>query len=123
MSTILIVDNDAYLRDWLREILLEARYDVAVASNGRVALQQLRARPANLVITEMLLPEMDGVETIVAIRHGFPETRIIAITGGGILAPHGYLQLARALGVDRAMAKPFTQSEILDCIHELLVKT
>jgi DNA-binding response OmpR family regulator len=122
MRTILIVDNDAYMRDWLREILLAAQYDVAVAPNGRVALQKLRAGPTDLVITEMLLPEMDGVETIVAIRHGFPETKIIAITGGGILAPRGYLQLARALGVDRAMAKPFTQSEMLDSIHALLRK-
>ena len=120
MISILIIDNDAYMRDWLREMLLEAHYDVRVASNGRVALQQLQEQSATLVITEMLLPEMDGVETIVAIRHSFPNTRIIAITGGGLLAPRGYLQLARALGVDSALAKPFSQSEVLDTINEIL---
>ncbi|HWX20059.1 MAG TPA: response regulator, partial [Candidatus Binatia bacterium] len=116
MPRILIIDNDDYVRGWLRDVLIEARHEVGVAPNGRVGLRELNQRPADLVITEMLLPEMDGVETILALRRGHPGTKIIAVSAGGIVAAHSYLRLARALGVDRTLAKPFTQSELLDSI-------
>jgi len=120
MARILIIDNDDYVREWLREALLEARHQVVVAPNGRLALEELGKARADLVITEMLLPEMDGVETILAVRRQHPDTKIIAVSAGGIVSARSYLRLALALGVQRVLAKPFPLSEVLETVEQLL---
>jgi YesN/AraC family two-component response regulator len=85
-----------------------------------VALQLIRERQVELVITDMLMPEMEGVETIMAIRRENPAIKIIAVSGGGVFVRENCLQLARTLGAHRTLTKPFTFGEILEAIQSVL---
>ena len=78
------------------------------------------SRTADVVITDIFMPEKEGIETILAIRHEFPEARIIAISGGGEGSRFSYLCYARQLGATRTLAKPFSPSQLLGVIEEML---
>lgn len=102
----------------LAKHLQRAGHQVLTASNGNEALAVMRHAAANLVITDM--PEKGDLETITELRREFPELPVIAISRGGILDPTNYLPLARKLGADRAFAKPFSSSDMLIAVRELL---
>jgi len=121
MARILIIEADARLRQNLCESLIAANYEVATAPHGKAALLQMRYWKADLVITDMLIPEMDGVETINALRREHPGVRIIAVSGGGLSPAGTYLRLATALGAQRTLAKPFTRSEMLAVVQTVLL--
>jgi prepilin-type N-terminal cleavage/methylation domain-containing protein len=116
---ILLVDDDELLRAALAGLLARANYEVFQADNGRVALQKLAQQPVDVVVTDMLMPEMDGVETIVALKRLYPELKIMAISGGGITPAEDHLQIARALRADKVLAKPLLPGEFLQAIDEL----
>ncbi|HTQ52249.1 MAG TPA: response regulator [Candidatus Acidoferrales bacterium] len=119
MIRILLIEDDSNLRRMLYYDLIEAGYTVSEAIHGADGLRQLHAHPADLVITDMLMPEMDGVETVQQLRRSFPGLKIIAISGGGLASPDHYLKIAQKLGADKTLKKPFTFPELLDAIHEL----
>jgi CheY-like chemotaxis protein len=123
MVRILIIEDSADERQALADLLAGAGHRVYCAPNGKVALQLLRERRVELVITDMLMPEMEGVETIVALRRDHPEVKIIAVSGGGAFVPDNCLDLARNLGAQRVLTKPFTLGEILDSIQAALGKS
>jgi CheY-like chemotaxis protein len=91
---------------------------VAQAPNGRLALQHMEQQPAQVVVTDMLMPDMDGVETILALRRVYPDVKIIAISGGGINSAENYLTIARTLGTHKVFDKPFDPLELLKAIQE-----
>src|SRR5215831_12752282 len=122
MARILIIEDNDDDRESLEELLVIAKHNVCSAPNGKVAMQMLRERRVELVITDMLMPEMDGVETIVALRREYPDIKIIAVSGSGVISSGSYLRLARSLGAQFVLPKPFTASEILDAIENLLAK-
>lgn len=115
MFRILVVDDEELVRTLLGQILVREGYTVVCASNGEEAMRCLREEPADLMITDLIMPGKEGIETITDARREFPDMKIIAMSGGGRVGPGNYLSLAEKLGADRVFAKPFD--------HELLVRT
>jgi CheY-like chemotaxis protein len=117
--TVLVVDDKAEVRQLLKAALEGAGYVVSTAANGREALAQQRASPAQVVITDLFMPETDGFETIQALRAGFPDTRIVAISGDSVRTRHEYLEAAQLIGVDATLRKPFEIAALLKTLESL----
>jgi len=117
---ILIVEDDDELRTVLRQFLEQEGYGVVEAADGRAAMEMQRQTGADLVITDIVMPEMDGIETIMALRRGFPSVKIIAISGGERVGPRAFLNLAKVLGAHRTLHKPFVFEDMLEAVEELL---
>ncbi len=120
MAWVLVIDVDESIRRMLCEVLRRAGYAAVAAADGREGMARFREKPADLVITDILMPEQEGLETISALRRDFPEVKIIAISGGGTRSSFDYLRFAQKLGAARTLAKPFTPSELLDVVREEL---
>ena len=130
MARILVIDDEEDIRIVLKEILQRAGYEVDVAADAGEGMELLRANGADLVITDIIMPGKDGVETVYDIRMEFPNTRIIVISGGGNVAPMeyepaaiattAYLASATEAGADLALTKPFEREELLQAIKGLL---
>ena len=118
MSRLLLIEDDVSLRRMLAQILTRNGYTVSEARNGRVALQVLAETPIDIVVTDMIMPEMEGVETIRYLRREYPAIKIVAISGGGISSADSYLEIAKKMGVHRTLAKPFTPEELMTAIQE-----
>ena len=120
MELILLIDDDLNIRKILRQILEHAGYEVLEASDGREGLSLYRERLPDLVVTDMVMPGKDGLETITDLRIEFPGSKIIAISGGGRLDPKPYLELAEGFGANRLLTKPFGHEEFLKAVQDLL---
>ncbi len=120
MTRILVIDDDDRFRSMLEQMLTKAGYEVATAANGHAGLQLQRAAPAALVITDLIMPEKEGMETIMELRRSFPAVRIIAISGGGRHGTQDFLPVAAKLGAARTLAKPFTRDELLEAVRAAL---
>lgn len=119
MIRILVVDDDFQMREMLGVILERKGYDVKTASDGKSAMQLQSVKPFDIVITDIIMSEREGQETISELRRGYPRVKIIAISNGGRYKPEGYLELARQIGADRVLVKPFGSWEILGAVREL----
>ncbi len=115
---VLIVDDDEKVRKLLRGTFEESGYVVLEAVDGREALEQVGRHPIKLVITDLVMPEKDGVETIQALRQSYPEVKILAISGA--FGGSGYLKIASRLGADAVVAKPFQRDQVLEAVEQLL---
>ena len=102
----------------LRIVLEQEGYEIRTAKNGLRGLQSLRERVTDLVVTDLLMPEMEGIETILELRRDFPRVKIIATSGGGLLGPEDYLDSARQPGAHLTFVKPLILPESLDGIRE-----
>ncbi|MDY6987587.1 MAG: response regulator [Thermodesulfobacteriota bacterium] len=122
-ARILVIDDDIGIRAMLRRLLEGAGYDVAEASDGRQGIRLYRQDPADLVITDLIMPEKEGLETIRELRRDFPHVKILAISGGGRVSPDEYLHMAKSFGAKRTLAKPFDPKELLEVVHELISST
>lgn len=121
MARILVIDDDYQIRDMLSQILEQAGYDVEVAPDGAVGVNMYRENPADLIITDILMPEKEGWETITELRRDFPDVRIIAISGGGEkTGPYSYLMLAKRFGAEHVFTKPVKKEELLRAIRGML---
>jgi CheY-like chemotaxis protein len=120
MTSILLVDDDDDFRSMLVESLSQASYEVTEARDGREGLQLYRDHPCDLIITDLIMPEKEGLETIEEFRRNYPGVKIIAISGGSRYGPFDYLKMARALGARQVLAKPFSRQEILEAIIQVL---
>ncbi len=120
MANILIVDDNAQVRRMLGMMLKKTDHQLQEAPDGIQALAHINAHPTDLAIVDILLPEKDGIETIEEIRKTRPDIKIIAISGGGRVAPREYLQMARILGAERTIAKPIEAAELQQAVRELL---
>ena len=119
-ATVLLIDDEMEVRATVSRLLQRAGYEVVTAANGAEALETARFVRVDLIITDILMPGKEGLETIIELRHEFPELPVIAVSGGGIVDPASYLALAQKLGADRALAKPFGFDELLSTVRELL---
>ena len=117
---ILVIDDDDQFRGMLRETLEHAGYKVADAANGKEGIRLYREKPADLVITDPIMPEKEGIETIKELKRDFPEVKIIAISGGGRGAPEDYLHMAKKLGAQYAFAKPVEREDLLEAVKEII---
>ncbi len=106
MARILVIDDDTQLRGLMRRILERAGHEVHEASNGRIGLELQRQINADLIITDIFMPEMEGTEFIMVIRAEFPHVEVIAMSGGGNVGDVDILELAKNLGAARAFHKP-----------------
>lgn len=118
MPRILVVDDDAAVRRTLRTLLERAGYDIVEAPDGRAGSRLLDG--VDLVITDLLMPDADGVDLIGMIRKEGRSMPIIAISGGGRVDPRSYLEVARALGAYATIAKPFDLDQMLTTVREAL---
>ena len=117
MASILLVEDDEQLRSMLRIVLDRAGHEVQEAGNGKEALEIYNRRPTDLIVTDIVMPDKEGLETILEFRRIYPDVKIIAMSGGGRTGAQNYLQLAKKLGADYILTKPFSNQEILDGIH------
>jgi CheY-like chemotaxis protein len=117
---LLLVDDDPWILQGLRRLLhpLQQEWDLAFAANGQEALDLLAHRPVDIVITDIMMPVKEGLETIRAIRRDFPLVKIIAMSGGGSLGTLQYLEIAKALGATCIVQKPFSRTTLLAAIQQ-----
>ena len=120
MSSILVVDDDAQVLDVLSEMLRLEGHEVTTALNGVSALEQVRQKLFDLVITDLIMPEKEGLETIADIRKAYSKIPIIAISGGGRIGPQDYLETAKHIGADATLAKPFARRELISAVDALI---
>jgi len=121
-ANILVIDDDAIVRRTLQEILESEGYQVTCAENGRYGLAAFERRRPDLVITDIIMPDQEGIETIVHLRKVWPEGPIIAISGGGRIGNVDFLQMAERIGADAILAKPFEPEELLSHVARCLAK-
>ena len=117
MTRILLVDDDESFRPMIASALERFGFDVVSAVNGREALKLFQEQRPDLVITDLIMPEKEGLETIRDLRLLAPDVRIIAMSGGGRNNPVCYLRIASQLGADQILPKPFSFQELLDAIE------
>lgn len=120
MAQILVIEDDQPLRRAWRLVLEQAGHTVLEAGDGRKGLETFKAQPIDLVITDLIMPEMEGVETIQELRRLSPQLKIIAITGGGRGSPANYLRLAKYSGAALTFAKPIEIETLCGAVAQLL---
>ena len=130
MASILIIDDDTDVREAIRDVLEHAGYAVDTAANGNEALECQRAQPAQVIITDIIMPEKNGIDTITEIQEESPAVKIIAISGGGgfgrstykpqAVKTTAFLAAAKEAGADRVFAKPFDRKELIQAVEDLL---
>ena len=107
MARILIIDDEVQILNMLRQMLEGEGYEVIDAPNGKEGIRRYRENPADLIITDILMPEKEGIETIQELKRDFPDIKIIAMSGGGRLDPKQYLSMAKSFGAQYTFTKDF----------------
>jgi len=121
MAHILVIDDQLHIRSILKEFLKIDKHEVDLAENGKVGMQLAEHNIYDLVITDVVMPERDGLEVIMSLRRIFPHVRIIVMSGGTArLDIANLLKAAKALGADRVLAKPLDFIELQGVVRELL---
>lgn len=120
MAKILIIDDEDPLRELLAELLEEAGHDVTQSADGRISGDADLISTMDVVVTDIMMPESDGIEVIRAVKSSNPSARVIAMSGGGRTVSMDMLPVARQLGADTVLYKPFKPSDFLDSIETML---
>lgn len=120
MARILVIDDDQDVRILMRRSLEAADHQILEAGNGREGLTALANAPVDLVITDILMPEKEGIETISELRRGNPMLKILAISGGGRTGMVEFLNMAKKFGANDSLMKPFRTAELLAKVQHLL---
>lgn len=118
MYSVLLIEDDESLREFLRITLVGAGYTVAEAINGRQGVKAFRKSPTDLVVTDLYMPERDGLEVIEALRRSHPRVKVLAISGAS--GTMGYFSLAQSLGAVAVLQKPFGSAAFLKVVEQLL---
>ena|SRR6185369_9144388 len=117
---ILLIDDEPMVCELVETMLSAAGHAVVVAANGRIGLEQLETSDIDLVLTDIIMPEVEGIEMVMTIRKRFPHKTIIAMSGGGRAGDMDFLAAARELGASAILRKPFTIKALNDAISEAL---
>jgi DNA-binding response OmpR family regulator len=120
MPGVLIVEDEKELREMLKISLTRRKFTVLEAENGRDAIVHFKPSITDLVVTDLIMPDEDGLKVIMKLREIKPSIKIIAISGGGKAGPGSYLSLAKALGANAIFSKPFSINDLIARIEELL---
>jgi len=120
MPLILIIDDEPQIRSMLKLMLERDGYEVAEAPDGIEGIRVYRQKPADLVITDLIMPNKDGIGMIIDLKKEFPNVKIIAMSGGGLNKPEGYLKGAKKLGAACTLTKPIDRDEMLRAIKDVL---
>lgn len=116
---ILLIDDEEPFRCVLRQVLRNAGYDVVEASNGAEGIRYFYEKPADMIITDIIMPEKEGIETIIELKKAHPDVKLIAMSGGGWYGTDIDFDMAKKLGA-HTLNKPFALQELLDVVNELL---
>lgn len=119
MALILVVDDEAGIRKMLRKLFEREGFQVVDAPDGVVGLKIARESRPDLAIIDLVMPEKEGIETIREMKKMLPDTKIIAMSGGGRSTPDHYLNMARMLGAIHTFAKPIMTDELLDVVRKI----
>lgn len=120
MAKILIIDDEAMVRYSLKIVLENAGHEVVEAENGVDGLSKISGHSFDVVVTDIIMPEKEGVGTIIEMKTKYPSLPVIAISGGGPDGYTGYLETAKALGADRTLEKPVSAEALLDAVANCL---
>jgi DNA-binding response OmpR family regulator len=121
MARILVIDDDDEIRQMVEKMMVRAGHEVRLARNGEVALRLLAEALSDLIITDIFMPEKEGIETIREIKRDFPGVNIIAMSGGiAAMDSSVALRMAQGLGADRTVPKPIGKDELLAAVDALL---
>jgi CheY-like chemotaxis protein len=130
MHQVLVIDDDVDVRDAIRRVLERAGYAVRTSADAVEAVNQLSREPAHVVITDIIMPKVNGVEAIRTILKDFPDVRIIAISGGGnfgidtykpnAITTSAYLAAAESAGAHCLLTKPFDASDLVRAVEQVL---
>ncbi len=123
MPTVLLVEDNKAYRELLTEVLTLAGFDVCAAPDGRRVPEILRQRRTDLVITDLSMPERDGIETMTELHYTHPRLPVIAISGDVPLNTHLYLTIAEKLGASRVLAKPFKMDELVAAARQAIASS
>lgn len=120
MKKILVIDDDTIMRGTLVDILSSQNYNVMEASNGVEAIKKISKEHFDMIVTDILMPEMDGIELILEIKEKYPNMPIMAISGGGFISAENYLKAAMELGANSMVVKPFDIDNFIKKVKELI---
>lgn len=120
MAIVLVIEDEPLVRDTIRLSLETGGYDVIIASDGREGVSILGRNKVDVVVTDLIMPEQEGLETIRIIRRDHPDTKVIAISGGGRHVGTDYLKAASLLGANFALQKPFAMAHLRQCVADCL---
>lgn len=122
MTTVLVIDDSVEIRELLQQMLKVLGYTTRVADGGAQGLASYREAPADVVLLDMFMPDMDGLETLRKLRQLDPGVRIIAMTGGGAFHNVGILKPASLMGANRLLFKPITMEEMRNAIEAVMAE-
>ncbi len=120
MASILVIDDDEQILILLKSMLKRQGHEIVTANNGEEGIKLFRQKPTDLVITDLVMPEKEGIETIIELKKDFPDVKIIAVSGGGINVAENYLDVASDFGADMAFAKPLDSEKFLEGVGKIL---
>ena len=123
MARILLIDDDDMVRSTLHYILVKSGHTVIEAHNGVEGLELYPSVSADLLITDIVMPDMNGLQFLQKLHHNYPPVRTIAISGGGAHFNDNCLQAAKSLGVEKVLAKPFSCAAFMTAVNDLLAAT
>jgi len=115
---VLVIDDDPVARHTIRAILEDEGYSVTCAEDGRLGLAAFRRDRPDVVVTDLIMPEKEGIETIMELRAIWPDGLIVAVSGGGRTGKKDFLRIAGGLGASAVLAKPFELADLLACIRD-----
>jgi CheY-like chemotaxis protein len=120
MSRILILEDDVHVLNMLQAILEREGYEVTTAADGDAGIKSYTENPADLVISDLLMPEKGGAEAMMELRYNFPDIKFIAMSGGGRVAAEHHLNVARQFGARYVFTKPVDRRALLDAVRRLI---
>ena len=122
MAKIIVIDDEPYILLLLKKMLEKEGHQVDMATNGVEGIDLYHKNGADLIITDIVMPEKEGLETIINLKSENPSLKVIAISGGGRVDSREYLHSAQLLGAERIFQKPFKKDEIVKAVSDLLGK-
>ncbi|MEX2526044.1 MAG: response regulator [Gemmatimonadota bacterium] len=120
MAKVVVIDDEPGIRNVIARILVRDGHEVWQAENGDVGLRMVGTHQPQLVITDLLMPDKEGIETIQELREAYPDLKILAVSGAGSAEEGGPLLDAEILGADASLPKPFTPQELMAKVDLLL---
>ncbi len=118
--SILLVDDEPSVLKSLELVLERAGFDVLAVNDGRLAVESMQSGRFDLVLTDLVMPDREGVETIIELRRTHPHLPIIAMSGGGMGSADLYLSVAAQVGANATLLKPFSEAQLLSVIEQVL---
>ena len=123
MKSILVIDDDPLVGKTVQKMLSVDSWEVRLASDGRDALEQISKQAPDLVVTDIIMPDMEGLEIIVALKKSNPQIHIVAVSGSGRSSGVDYLEYAEKLGAFATLTKPFRRDELLSIVRRAFDET